>query len=142
MRVMWKPAAVLGLAAAMALSVATSAAAAPVLSNTSALKAAVTDDVTPVRWRGRGWRGHGWGPGAFVGGLAAGALIGGAIAASPYYHGGYYAYDPYPGPYYTYGAGPYYTYGAVPYGAYGYRGRFRGEECMGDYDSAGVRRFC
>jgi hypothetical protein len=132
MRVMWKPAAILGLAAAMALSVATPAAAAPVLTNTTAVKAAVTDDVTQVRWRGRGWRGH-WGPGV-VGGLAAGALIGGAIATSPYYHGGYYAYDPYPG--------PYYSYGAFPYGAYGYRGGFRGEECMGDYDSGGVRRFC
>jgi hypothetical protein len=127
MRVMWKPAAILGLAAAMALSVATPAAAAPVLTNTTAVKAAVPDDATQVRWRGRG-RGH-WAPGV-VGGLAAGALIGGAIAASPYYHGGYYAYD------------PYYTY---PYaGAYAYSPAltlpraYYDRDCIGGYDSAGV----
>jgi hypothetical protein len=140
MREMWKPAA-LGLAAAMTLSVAMPAAAAPVLTNTTALKAAVPDDATQVRWRGRGWRGHGWRGHAWVpgaaAGLAAGALIGGAIAASPYY-----AYDPY----YSYGAYPYAgatTFGAFPYGgAYSYHGGYRGEECVGDYDSAGVRRFC
>jgi hypothetical protein len=139
MRVMWKPAAVLGLAAAMALSVATPAAAAPVLTNTTALKAAVPDDTTQVRWRGRGWRGHGWGPGAVVGGLAAGALIGGAIATSPYYHGGYYAYDPYyahpyPGAY-AY-SGPTYYYGSpeltLPR-------RYFDRDCMSGYDSGGAR---
>jgi hypothetical protein len=126
---MWKPAAILGLAAAMALSAATPAAAAPVLTNTTAVKAAVTDDATQVRWRGRGWRGHG--P-AVVGGLAAGALIGGAIATSPYHHG-YYAYDPYPGAY-AY-AGPTYYYGSpeltLPR-------RYFDRDCISGYDSAGV----
>lgn len=133
MRDMWKPAAALGLAAAMALSVATPAAAAPVLTSQTAVKAAIADEATQVRWRGRGFRGHGWIPGAAAG-LAAGALIGGAIATSPY-HGGYYAYDPAPGPYYGYGAYPYsgthYYYGSR-------RDGYVNRSCTGGYDSSGA----
>lgn len=126
MRDMWKPAA-LGLAAAMALSVAIPAAAAPVLSNATDLKAAVPDDATQVRWRGH--RGHGWVPGAAAG-LAAGAVIGGAIATSPYY-----AHDPYYGDAYAY-SGPGYFYGSPALTA---PRRFYDRDCLGDYDSAGVR---
>ena len=130
MRNILKPAVGLGFAAAMALSVAP-AAAAPVLTNTTAVKAAVPDDATQVRSRGRAWRGHGWVPGAAAG-LAAGAVIGGAVAASPYYHGGYYAYDP----------------DAFAHGGTVFFGdptltlprRFYDRDCVGgDYDSAGVR---
>jgi hypothetical protein len=131
MRNILKPAVGLGFAAAMALSVAP-AAAAPVLTNTTAVKAAVPDDATQVRSRGRAWRGHGWVPGAAAG-LAAGAVIGGAVAASPYYHGGYYAHD------------PYYTY---PYpGAYAYSPAltlpraYYDRDCFSGYDSAGVPCF-
>ena len=121
MRNMLKPAAGLGLAAALALSVVTPLAAAP-MSNAAGLKAAAAD-TEQVRWRGH--RGGGWLPGAVVGGLAAGAIIGSqAYRADPYYGG--YAYEPY----------PYASYGYAP-GPYGYGNMDR--DCIGDYDSAGVR---
>jgi hypothetical protein len=86
----------LGLAAVLTGAVLTSSVAAPVLTNTAAVKAAVVDDVSQVHW---GW---GWGAGAFIGGLALGA----ALAAPPYAHYGYpYGYYGYYGyPYYR----PYY----------------------------------
>lgn len=75
-----------------------------------AVKVSVSNDMTPVWYRG-GW---GWGLGA----VAAGAIIGGAIASAPYgYYGG--------GPYYGYGYGyapAYYGYPAYGYPRYyGYR---------------------
>jgi hypothetical protein len=118
--------AILGVAGALALGAALPVSAAP-LSNAVDLKAATTD-TTQVRWRGH--RGHAWVPGAVIGGLAAGAIIGShAYAADPYYHGGY-AYDPY------------------PYGAYAYSPSYfhtrrslfgLDRDCIGEYDSAGVR---
>jgi hypothetical protein len=90
------------VAGATAIAGAVPASAAPVLTNTAAVKQALPGDVQNVRW---GWRG-GWGGGAFFGGLVAGGLIGAAFAR-PYYYG-------YPG-YYGYG----YGYGYSPY-AYGY----------------------
>ena len=94
----------LGLAGAFALTTATASVAAPVLSSTATMKAAVTSDLTQVRWRGRG--------AAAVGiGLAAGALIGAAAASNSYYNG--YYYDPYAyGPAYAYEPAPVY---ATPY---------------------------
>jgi hypothetical protein len=134
MRDFLKPAAGLGLAAALALSVVP-AAAGPMVTGTSAVKAAVADEATQVRWRGHGWRGHSWVPGA-VAGLAAGAVIGGALATAPYYAAPYhgYAYDSYP---YAY-AEPYgYSYAPTYY--YGHRrdGYFN-RSCSAGYDSSGA----
>jgi hypothetical protein len=109
-----KHAVALGFAGALVLS-AGAASAAPVLSNTAAVKTVAPNPIAEARWGWRGgwggWRG-GWRGGPWIGagvGFAAGALIGSAIAG-PY------------GPYYApYGYGPY-DYGyAVPYG-YGYGG--------------------
>ena len=117
-------AAALGLAGALALGTAVPLAAGP-LSNAVDLKAAATD-TTQIRWRGH--RGHGWVPGAVIGGLAAGAIIGSQVyRADPYYYGGY-AYEPYPYDAYAYSPG-YYR-----------RGFYNMDrDCIGDYDSAGVR---
>src|SRR5271157_2135980 len=94
-----------GLAGALAIGALSESRAAPVLTNTAAVKAALPGGITEVQWRGRGWRGGwrggwggwgwrggGWWPGAVLGGVAVGA----AVAASPYYYG--YGY-----PYYGYG---------------------------------------
>src|SRR5689334_8482073 len=95
------------VAGATAIAGALPASAAPVLTNTAAVKQALPGDVQNVRW---GWRGGwGWGGGAVVGGLIAGGLVGAALAR-PYYGYGY----GYPS-YYGYG----YGYGYSPY-AYGY----------------------
>src|ERR1051326_8266926 len=121
----WKNRALaIGFAGTTAITVVCSASAAPVLTNTAALKQALPSDVQGVRW--------GWGGGAFFGGLLAGGLIGAALA-QPYYYGygypayGYgYGYAPYYYPYaYSYPAYSY-SYG-YPYGGYGgYYGGWRG----------------
>jgi hypothetical protein len=92
-----------------AMTAGQSSTAAPVLSNSAAVRDAVPSDVVDVR--------HGNGA-AFFGGLVLGGLIGGAIARPyyypyPYYYG-YYGYPAYP----VYA--PYY-YG---YPAYGYYPRY------------------
>lgn len=101
-------------------------AAAPLMRDNGISNAAVTSNVTDVRWRGRGfrgghrgygyrgygYRGYGYrrGPGgaAVLGGLAAGAIIGGAIAnsqaqgavdADAYCSRRYRSYDPASGTY-------------------------------------------
>lgn len=100
---------VLSLAGALAL--VTPAMAAPVLSSTTGVKAAVSDHVTDVRWRGGG---------AVAAGVAAGVIAGAAIGAATapgYYYGpgyGAYAYDApvvYGGTYYgpAYGSSAYYN---------------------------------
>jgi hypothetical protein len=110
------------VAGATAIAGAFSASAAPVLTNTAALKQALPGDVQDVRWRGGG--------GAFFGGLVMGGLLGAAFAR-PYYYGypayygyGYgYGYAPY-----AYGYSyPYYSYGyGYPYGGYSYGGGYYG----------------
>jgi len=89
-----------------AITVGHSSTAAPVLSNTAAVRDAVASDVVDVR------HGHG---GAFFGGLVLGGLIGGAIARPYYYPYPYYGYYGYPG-YYGYYPRSYYSYyGGYPY---------------------------
>jgi len=102
MNVSWRRLA-LGIAGAIAL--ATSSQAAPVLSSTAGLKAAVSDHATEVRWR----------RGGVAAGIAAGVLAGAVIGAAtaPYYYGGY----GYPGYAYSY---PAYGYPPSAYGAYAY----------------------
>ena len=104
-----------GFAAAVALTAIGQASAAPVLTNTAALKTAVTDHVTDVRWRA--------GPAIAAGAIAGLALGAAAASANPYYgYGpayGYYAPD------YGYAYPPAYYYGPA-YDSRGYfRGRFR-----------------
>jgi hypothetical protein len=82
----------LGLAVALALSVATSGIAAPFAMAAASLKAAASRDVIDLRWRGHG-RG-GW----VAGGVAAGLALGALAASRTYY---------YPAPYYD--AAPYYA---------------------------------
>jgi hypothetical protein len=133
-----KAAVALGLAGAVALSSTTASFAGSVPTSTAAVKAAVEDGVTQVRWRGRGA-----GPAVAAGivGLAAGAMIG--AAANSYYYGPGYVYDPgytyAPG--YAYGPG--YGYAPAPY-AYGpvyapAPAYYRGFSCRNQYDSSGVR---
>src|SRR5215470_19201726 len=104
-----------GLVGAVAL--ATPSLAAPVLSSTVGVKAAVANDVVDVRWRGHHGRGAGVAAGVAFGALA-GAAIGAATA--PYY--GYPAYGyGYPGYAYSYPAYGAYAYGAPAYyGSYAY----------------------
>jgi hypothetical protein len=114
------------VAGATAIAGALPASAAPVLTNTAALKQALPGEVQDVRWRGGG---------AFFGGLIAGGLLGAAFAR-PYYYGypsyygyGYgYGYAPYAYgysyPYYSYGSG--YPYGGYYGGGGGYYGGGRG----------------
>ena len=85
-----------GVAGLLALSAALPASAAPVLSNTAAVKQASEAQTTPVRWRGGG---------AVAAGVGVGLLAGAAIASS---NRGYYA-DPYYAPGYApaYGQGYY-----------------------------------
>jgi hypothetical protein len=91
MKTIGRTAIALGLIGAMTAA-AIPASAAPVMTNTAALKQGVASDVEQVRWRGRG---GGWAAAGV--GFAAGALVGSAIANSNYYGGyGYYG-----GPYYN-----------------------------------------
>jgi len=94
----------LRLAGALAIGAANTVQAAPVPTQSAAVKSAAPDSITDVRWR-RGW---GWGP-AIGAGIAAG-IIGGAAwaAAGPYpYYPYAYGYPIYPA-YYPYPyAGPY-----------------------------------
>jgi hypothetical protein len=86
----------IGVAGLLALSAVVPASAAPVLSNTAAVKQAADAQVTEVRWR----------PGAAVAvGVGAGLLAGAAIASSQprYYSDPYYAPGYAPAPTY-YGA--------------------------------------
>jgi hypothetical protein len=114
--------------------------AAPVLTNTAALKVAADNPITEVRYIGRGWARRAVGVGA---GLAVAGAVASAAAASygygyPYGYGSYgygypssYGYAPYGSgsygysPYsYNYGYGGYgYNYGYTPgyYGGYGVR---------------------
>src|SRR5271166_6604609 len=115
----------LGLAGALVVT-ANSSIAAPVLTNTAAVKATVPNDLSQVRW---GW---GWGLGAFIGGLTLGA----ALATPSYAYYGYpygYSYG-YP---YGYNWGYPYTYGywggGYPY--WGYRTAY-----WGGYAGWGYRR--
>jgi hypothetical protein len=113
---------VLATAGAIAVSAVTPTFAAPVLSNTAAVKSAVDGNVIDVRWRGRG---VGLGIAA---GVATGALIAGAASRSyydPYYYDGYYAAAPgyYGGPaYYNEPAYSGYYAPRYYYRGYGYRG--------------------
>src|SRR5262245_15513884 len=116
---------ILGTAGVLALCAIPPTSAAPVLSNTAAVKSAADSWVTDVRWRRYG----GWGRGAVAAGVIGGLALGAAAAARSSYYGysypysGYgYSYAPYSG-YYGYGSGGYYNYG-YPYGSgyynYGY----------------------
>jgi len=95
-----------GLVGAVALS--TPSLAAPVMTSTTGVKAAVQDGVVDVRWRHRG------GGAAVAAGLAFGALAGAAIGAAtaPRYYG-YSGYPAYYGDSY-----PSYSYAYPTYGAY------------------------
>jgi hypothetical protein len=103
-------------ATALAITAIAPATAAPVLSNTAAVKSAADNQIVVVRW---GW--GGWLAAGIIGGIALGAL------SSPYYAYGYAPAYSYP---YGYGYGGYgyagsygyspYTYGYAPY--YGYSG--------------------
>jgi hypothetical protein len=104
-----------GTAAFIAVSGMAPAYAAPVLSNTAAVKVLATDRVVDVRWVG-GRRGGGWG-GAVAAGIIGGLVLG-AIASAPYSYGygpgyGYAPYGYAPSPYYGY-------YGYAPYSAAGH----------------------
>lgn len=121
MNIITKRAAALGVASALAFAAAVPAWAGPIPTGTAAVKAAASDQLTDVRWRGRG--GRGIGPGLAFG-LAAGALVGAAVAAQPYGYGpgydpGYYYGEP--GPVYAqpYGYQP--VYPAPGYYAPGYQ---------------------
>ena len=109
----------LGVAGALAIGLAVSAGpvlAAPVTSNTAALKQIDVSNVVDVQWGRRGYR---RGAGPWVAGAALG-IIGGAIAAQAYrdnyYYDEGYAYgpSPYAAPYPD---RPYYG-GYAPHGGY------------------------
>jgi len=125
----------LGLAGALALGTVVSASAGPLPTGTASVKAAASDRVTDIRWRGRGI-----GPGLAFG-LAAGALAGAAVAARPYGYG--YGYDPgyyYDAPVY---AEPYAAYEPVYPVAptYGYYNGYYGGPCYTN-EGYGRRRPC
>lgn len=92
------------LAGALMVSAAAPSWAAPVLSNSGAVKSAVAGDVIDVRWRGH-HRGAVWG--GVAAGLALGAIAG-AAAARPYYYDPGYGYYGSPAPY-DYGPSGYYV---------------------------------
>jgi hypothetical protein len=116
---MTKGALAIAVAGAMTIGVASPSWAAPVLSNTAAVKAAAPNAVTDVRYYGNGYRrGYRNNGGLIVGGLALGAI--GAVAGQRYYRGdgyyrdGYYGDRAYAQPY------GYRSYGYEPgYGDYG-----------------------
>ncbi len=87
--------------AGMLMVASVPAGAAPVLSNTAAVRSAVIDHAVDVRWRGRG---PGWG--GVAAGFALGAIAGAAIAGS-YRYGPGYGYYGYSAPYYSPSAGYY-----------------------------------
>jgi hypothetical protein len=121
---------VLATAGAIAATAVTPTFAAPVLSNTAAVKSAVNGDVIDVRYRGRG---VGLGIAA---GVAGAAIVAGAASrayADPYY-GGYYNAAPgyYAEPTYQYYAEPSYQYYGAPTGYY-YGGYRNGCERDGGY---------
>ena len=100
-------------AGALAVTAVTPSLAAPVMSNTTAVKSAVNGDVIDVRWRGRG-------VGLGIAAGVAGAAIAGAAAANSYYGPGYYAPGYYDG-YYATAPGYYapdYSYSYAPRGYY------------------------
>jgi hypothetical protein len=107
-------------ATALAITAIAPATAAPVLSNTAAVKSAADNSVVDVRW---GW--GGWLAAGVIGGIALGALAspyysyGYSVPAYPYPYGyaGYYGYTPY-----TYGYAPYYGYSG--YTTYAYAPRY------------------
>ena len=109
------------IAGGLALSIAGSGAAAPVLSDTAAVKSVVPTATTDVRWRGRGWGG-----GAFAAGVIGGLALG-ALAAPPVYYAAPPVYYGYGGPYYAAPAYSYYGYG------YGYGGYGSGCQVYGGY---------
>ena len=122
----------LGLAGALALGTVISASAGPLPTGTASVKAAASDRVTDIRWRGRGI-----GPGLAFG-LAAGALAGAAVAGRPYGYGpGYYYEAPvYAEPYAAYEP----AYPVAP--AYGYYGNgYYGGPCYTN-EGYGRRRPC
>jgi len=97
----------LGLAAAFLAAASVPSSAAPVLSNTAAVKTASSDGVTEVRWRGGG---------AVAAGIGAGIALGAIAASRPYGYGYGYGYGP------SYGDGGYYEpyYEPAPVYGYGY----------------------
>lgn len=97
----------LGLVGALAMAGASPTWAAPVPSNTAAVKAAVSTPTTEVRFRHRGF-----GPGVAFGGLALG--LAGAALAAPYYYAPPPSYGYAYGPDYYYGD-PGYAYAPAPY---------------------------
>lgn len=125
-----------------ALAIAAPAWAGPLPTGTATVKAAASDQITDVQWRGRGHH-RGIGPGIAFG-LAAGALAGAAIASQPYGPGyGYYEEPVYAAPY---GYEPMYE---APVSAYGYPpptysyglGYSRGARCTTD-EGYGRRTAC
>ena len=110
-----KRAVVIAVAGAVALGAASPSWAAPVLSSTTAVKAAAPSAVSDVRYRGhrRYYRNNG-------AGIALGILgVAGAVAGAAVYNNGYYGDRGYYRQGY-YGGGPDYGYGGGP-NYYGYR---------------------
>jgi len=96
----------IGAAGLLAASLVAPASAAPVLTNTAAVKSASDMQPTQVRWR-RG--------GAVAAGVGVGLLAGAAIASQPRYYGDSY-YEPGYGAGYGYEPGYDYSYNARSYG--------------------------
>lgn len=118
-----------GLAAALAAAMIVPTSAAPVLSNTAAVKAAASDTVTEVRWRGGPAIAAGIGAGIALGALAASQprypYYGPTYYSEPYYGPTYGSYEPYyePAPVYGYGYGYGYNYHPYPGQTRYYQGR-------------------
>jgi hypothetical protein len=95
----------LGVACAVAIATASPSWATPVLSNTAAVRTAASNQVTEVRYYGRGHYGRGYGRGFYGRGYGRGYYGGGY--GRGFYGGGYgYPYGGYAYPYYPY-ANPY-----------------------------------